>query len=177
MSVGYWPVGYQPGSPFSASGVLTSWLSPNGSFSSSDSSLPVLGWYTLMGGGTIGFDAADGRGGGAGRGGGLGARLKPAISDTGLPGPPLPVGDMACLPFSVATRNTVSLGRRQEAEILTSVEVGLFSQFVVRVAVRVDRAVQLLKRHKSQYKLIVSVKQTSQPLLILDVMDLSKLVS
>jgi len=52
----------------------------------------------------------------------------------------------------------------------------LFCEVVVRVAVSVDRAVQLLERHECSHKLVVRVKQASEPLLGFDVMNLESSV-
>lgn len=60
---------------------------------------------------------------------------------------------------------------------LTSVEMGLLCEFVVRVAVGVDGLVELLKRHEGVDQLIVGVKQRAQPLLVVDVMNLCSQVS
>jgi len=55
---------------------------------------------------------------------------------------------------------------------LTSIPVGLFGKLVFRVAVGVNGAVQLLKCHESQHELVVGVEETTQPLLVLDIMNL-----
>jgi hypothetical protein len=46
--------------------------------------------------------------------------------------------------------------------------VRLVRHLVFRVAVRVNRSVQLLKRHERQHQLIIGVEQAAQPLLVLD---------
>lgn len=72
--------GYHLGSPRSAAGVSTSFLSANGSFSSSSAESSSTGGRAgaLIGGervSDIGLDAAEGRGGADGRGGGDGAAM------------------------------------------------------------------------------------------------------
>lgn len=94
------------------------------------------------------------------------------------------VGEAVSLPFarSVATlvllvpqscveREVLGWGLEQGGEgkgrlgRLTSVEVRLLGQLVVRVAVGVDGAVELLKGHKRLDQLVVGVEEAAQPLL------------
>lgn len=58
--------------------------------------------------------------------------------------------------------------------MLTSIEMGLLGQLIFRVAVCVDRAIQLLERHKSHDKLIIRVEESAEPLLVFHVMNLYK---
>ena len=55
---------------------------------------------------------------------------------------------------------------------LTSVTVCHLGNFVIRVAVSVNRAIQLLKRHQGRHELVICVKETAEPLFMFDVMDL-----
>jgi hypothetical protein len=50
----------------------------------------------------------------------------------------------------------------------------LFCQLVVGVAVRIDRAIQLLERHESRNEFIIRVQQAAQVLLGLDMVDLDR---
>jgi hypothetical protein len=43
----------------------------------------------------------------------------------------------------------------------TAIEVSLFGYLIIRVTVRINRAVQLLKCHESSDKLVVGMKQAS----------------
>lgn len=54
----------------------------------------------------------------------------------------------------------------------TSVHVSLFGQLIIRVTVRVDRAIQLLECHERHDQLVVGMQQAAKPLLRFDVMDL-----
>lgn len=54
----------------------------------------------------------------------------------------------------------------------TSVQVRLFGNLVVRVAVGVNGLIELLVRHERVDKLIVGMQQATQPLLMLDVVNL-----
>lgn len=47
----------------------------------------------------------------------------------------------------------------------TAVEMGLLGELVVRVAVGVDRAVQLLEGHQGCDEFVVGVQQAAEPLL------------
>lgn len=58
-------------------------------------------------------------------------------------------------------------------KILTSVKVSLFGKFIVRVTVSIDRSIKLFERHQGVNQLIVGMKQSSQPLFMLDVVNLS----
>lgn len=50
--------------------------------------------------------------------------------------------------------------------------MGLLGKLIVRVTVRVDRAVELLKRHEGVHEFVVSMQQPTQPLLFFNMMDL-----
>lgn len=56
---------------------------------------------------------------------------------------------------------------------LTSVKVSLFGKFIVRVTVSIDGSIELFERHQGVNQLIVGMKQSSQPLFMLDVVNLS----
>lgn len=47
----------------------------------------------------------------------------------------------------------------------TAIQVRLLSQLVVRVAVGVNRAIQLLECHERRDELVVGVEQAAEPLL------------
>lgn len=126
-----------------------------------------------------GFDMAEGRGGGAdgraGLGGGeAGVMLRLPMSAVGGDGK---VGEVGDLDSVITGRGCQRWGRGRGEEVgrHTSVHVSLFSQFVVRVAVRVNRAVELLECHEGCDKLVVGVQETAEPLLGLDVLDLHRI--
>jgi hypothetical protein len=50
--------------------------------------------------------------------------------------------------------------------------MGLLGKLVVRVTVRINRAVELLKRHEGVHEFVVGMQQSTQPLLFFDMMDL-----
>lgn len=52
----------------------------------------------------------------------------------------------------------------------------LFGQLIFRVAVCVDRAIQLLERHESHDKFIVGVEEPAKPLFVFHMMNLYKSV-
>lgn len=56
--------------------------------------------------------------------------------------------------------------------LLTSVRVGLFGEFVIRVTVGIDRAIQLLKRHERGNELVVGLDEGSEPFFGFDVLNL-----
>jgi hypothetical protein len=55
---------------------------------------------------------------------------------------------------------------------VTAVEVGLVSHLVVRVAVGIDGAVELLEGHQRGDQFVVGVEEGAEPLLGIDVVDL-----
>ena len=59
-----------------------------------------------------------------------------------------------------------------EKGLFTAIEVGLLSHLIIRVAVRVNRAVKLLKSHQCSYQPIVGVKQAPEPLFRFNVVNL-----
>lgn len=54
----------------------------------------------------------------------------------------------------------------------TSVHMRLLRQLIIRVTVRVNRAVQLLECHERHDELIVGVQQAAKPLFGFDMMNL-----
>jgi hypothetical protein len=48
----------------------------------------------------------------------------------------------------------------------------LLSQFIFRVAICVNRAIQLFKCHQSHDEFIVSMQETTEPLLVFDIVNL-----
>lgn len=97
--------------------------------------------------------------------------LKPPISGTGL------VGDAPSLAFSVITSEAlVGFAGISCPNLLTSVEMSLLRKVIIRVRVRVDGPIKLLKGHESSDKLVVGVQKAAEPLLRLDMIDL-KLVN
>lgn len=54
----------------------------------------------------------------------------------------------------------------------TSIHVSLFGQLIIRVTVRVNRAVQLLECHERHDELVIGMQQATKPLFRFDVMDL-----
>lgn len=50
--------------------------------------------------------------------------------------------------------------------------MSLFGQFIIRVTVRVNRAVELFECHQRRNELVVAVQETAKPLLRFDVLDL-----
>lgn len=51
--------------------------------------------------------------------------------------------------------------------------MSLFGKFIVRVTVSIDGSIELLERHQGVDQLIVGMKQSSKPLFMLDVVNLS----
>lgn len=47
---------------------------------------------------------------------------------------------------------------------LTPIHVCLFGQFVIRVAVSVDRTVELLKGHEGHDEFVIGMEETAKPL-------------
>ena len=50
--------------------------------------------------------------------------------------------------------------------------MGLLGKLIIRVTVRIDRAVELLKRHEGVHEFVVGMQQSTQPLLFFNMMDL-----
>lgn len=50
----------------------------------------------------------------------------------------------------------------------------MFGNLVVRIAVGVNGAIHLFERHEGMDKLIVCVKKSAEPLLVLNMMNLAK---
>lgn len=97
--------------------------------------------------------------------------LRPAISAAGS------VGEPGAFPFSAITEGKCQRVCPDEIGGLgpdrhTSVKVSLLGELVVGVAVRVNRAVQLLECHQRRDELIVCVQETTEPLLRLHMMNL-----
>jgi hypothetical protein len=77
-------------------------------------------------------------------------------------------GDSGSLPFarSAATvsflLDGLAMGERGKGvEGLTPIQMRLLGYIIVRVAVRVDRAVQLFECHEGLHQLVVGVQQTA----------------
>lgn len=56
----------------------------------------------------------------------------------------------------------------------TSIHVSLFGQLIIRVTVRVNRAIQLLKCHEGHDELVIGMQQAAKPLFRFDVVDLKQ---
>jgi hypothetical protein len=58
--------------------------------------------------------------------------------------------------------------------MLTAVQVSLFGNLVVRIAIGVNGAIHLFERHKSMDELIVCVEKSAEPLFVLNMVNLSR---
>lgn len=50
--------------------------------------------------------------------------------------------------------------------------MGLLGEFVIRVAVGINRLIQLFKGHEGMHKLVIGMEEATEPLLILNEMNL-----
>jgi len=77
--------------------------------------------------------------------------------------------------FAFVGHNYSKINNRQLAQsqvVLTLVQMCLLRQFIIRIAISINRSIQLLERHKCSDKFIVSVEKCSKPLFRLHMLDL-----
>jgi hypothetical protein len=79
---------------------------------------------------------------------------------------------MASLPLIVATVKKSAAFSPESKSTPTSIKMSLLGKFVIRITVRVNGTIELFERHESMDKLIIGMKQSSKPLLFLNMMDL-----